>query len=86
MHYNGIKFEARHCGHRIFELSGQYEDPAVADPMVIKASFGKGKGGKIESLAIPFEPAVGDIVFRKMRDGGAPQLTQQAGVAAEQFE
>jgi CubicO group peptidase (beta-lactamase class C family) len=71
VHYNGIEFEARYCGHRVFELSGEYEDPAVAEPMVMKASFGKGKGGEIESLAIPFEPGVGDIVFTKMRDGAA---------------
>ena len=71
IHYNGITFRTRYCGRKVFEATGEHEDPAVEDPIEVRASFRASKTGSVTSVAIPLEPAVKDIVFTKMRDGGA---------------
>jgi CubicO group peptidase (beta-lactamase class C family) len=71
IHYNGITFRTRYCGRKVFEATGEHEDPAVEDPIEVRASFRASKSGSVTSVAIPLEPAVKDIVFRKMRDSGA---------------
>jgi CubicO group peptidase (beta-lactamase class C family) len=64
--YNGIIFRVRHCHDDVFEISGRHEDP-----IVMTASFRANRAGRVNSVAIPLEPRVADIVFKRLaRDNG----------------
>ena len=59
LRFRKITFHLKHSHHQIFHMS----HPMVGEN--IKASFYLNAAGKIESVAIPFEPAVSDIIFKK---------------------
>lgn len=60
MRYNGIGFSMRNCHGDVFDITGRHEDP-----LEMKASFRTDPAGQIDSVAIPFEPTVTDIIFKK---------------------
>ena len=63
--YNHIDIKFDHFHHDTFEMA---KDTSIPDIVGIKASFRHNFFGEIDELVIPFESAVGDIVFKKRKN------------------
>lgn len=57
--YNGLTYPVKHRQADVFEVGEIWGAP-------LEASFGSGGDGRIESVAIPLEPAVAPIVFGRV--------------------
>lgn len=57
--YNGLTYSVRHRQGDVFEVEEIWGAP-------LEASFGSGGDGRIESVAVPLEPAVAPIVFGRV--------------------
>jgi len=57
--YNGLTYRMRHRHYDVFDVEEMSDSP-------MEASFGTGRDGGIESVAIPLEPAVAPIVFGRV--------------------
>ncbi|MFH1573696.1 MAG: serine hydrolase, partial [Acidobacteriota bacterium] len=63
LRYNALTYRLAHHHYDVFELTRPNSEEDW------KASFRLGKDGKITAVAIPFEPAVDDIVFTRVEPG-----------------
>ncbi len=59
--FNLFTFRLKHKQDDVFEMN----NPIIGD--LLKASFKLNKRGMVESIAIPFEPTVKDIIFKKRK-------------------
>jgi CubicO group peptidase (beta-lactamase class C family) len=66
--FRGISGPLAHRHYDVFEVP---EAPAMLSPDLLAISFGYDREGNIDRLSAPFEPLVGDIVFRRRPAGEA---------------